>query len=63
MVLVCKSCTECLGLQKCSATPDVSERLFILSRRCSSSLSLIRRPVCPCVLAVSYSLRFFVCGC
>ena len=25
----CKSCTECPGLQNCSATPDVSERLFI----------------------------------
>ena len=43
----CKSCTECPGLQKFSATPDVSERLFITSRRCSLSLSLIRRPVCP----------------
>ena len=27
----CKSCTECPGLQKCSATPDVSEYLFIMS--------------------------------
>ena len=43
----CKSFTECPGLQKCSATPDVSERLFIMSRRCSLSLSLICRPVCP----------------
>ena len=43
----CKSCIECPGLQKCSATPDVSERLFMMSRRCSLSLSLIRRPVCP----------------
>ena len=43
----CKSCMECPGLQKCSATPDVSELLFIMSRRCSLSLSLICRPVCP----------------
>ena len=43
----CKSCIECPGLQKCSATPDVSERLFMMSRPCSLSLSLIRRPVCP----------------
>ena len=27
----CKSCTECPGLQKCSATPDVSMRLFLMS--------------------------------
>ena len=31
----------------CYATPDVSMRLFMVSRRCSLSLSLIRRPVCP----------------
>ena len=43
----CKSCMECPGLQKCSATPDVSVRLFIMSRRCSLNLSLMRRPVCP----------------
>ena len=42
----CKSCTECPGLQKCSATPDVSVRLPIMSRRCSLNLSLMRRPVC-----------------
>ena len=38
---------ECPGLQKCSATPDLLERLLVMSRRCSLSLSLIRRPVCP----------------
>ena len=43
----CKSCRECPGVQKCSATPDVSVRLFIMSRRCSLNLSLVRRPVCP----------------
>ena len=53
----CKSCTECPGLQKCSATPDVSERLFIMSRRCSLSLSLIRRPVCPMYWQSVFLLR------
>ena len=42
----CKSCMECPGLKKCSATPDVSVCLFIISRRCSLNLSLMRRPVC-----------------
>ena len=42
----CKSCTECPGLQKSSATPGLSECLLIMSRRCSLSLSLIRRLVC-----------------
>ena len=42
-----KSCKECPGLQKRSATPDVSVRLFMMSRRCSLDLSLVRRPVCP----------------
>ena len=28
----CKPRTGCPGLQKCSATPDVSVRLFIMSR-------------------------------
>ena len=32
MAGICKSCTECPGLRKCSATPDVSERLFIMSQ-------------------------------
>ena len=43
----CKSCLECPGLQKCSATPDVSVPLFIMSHRCSLNLSLMRRPICP----------------
>ena len=43
----CKSCTECPGIQKFSATPDVSMRLFIMSRRCSLNLSLLRRPIFP----------------
>ena len=39
----CKSCTEYPGLQKCSVTSNLLERLSIMSRRCSLSLSLIRR--------------------
>ena len=53
----CKSCTECPGLQKCSATPDVSERPFIMSRLCSLSLSLMRRPVCPLYWQSVFLLR------
>lgn len=37
----CNSCTEYPGLQKCSATPDGSECLFIMSRQCSLSLSQV----------------------
>ena len=53
----CKSCKECPGLQKCSATPDVSVRLSIMSRRCSLNLSLMRRPVCPMYWQSIFSLR------
>ena len=37
----------CAGLQKCSATPDLSSLLLIMSRRCSLNLSLSRLLVCP----------------
>ena len=51
-----KSCTECPGLQKCLATPYVSVRLFIMSRRCLLNLSLMRRPVCPMYWQSVFSL-------
>ena len=43
---ICRSSTECPGLQKCSATPDLSVFLLMMSLRCSLSLSRSRLPVC-----------------
>ena len=37
----------CAGLQKCSATPDLSSFLLIMSHRCSLNLSLSPLLVCP----------------
>ena len=37
----------CSGLQKCSATPDLSTFLLIMSRLCSLNLSFSRLLVCP----------------
>ena len=36
-----------LALQKCSATPDLSTFLLIMSRLCSLNLSFCRLLVCP----------------
>ena len=54
---ICRSLTECPGLQKCSATPDLSVFLLMMSLRCSLSLSRSRLPD---VLAVVVSV---LCAC
>ena len=45
--VMARSWMVCAGLQKCSATPDLSSFLLIMSRRCSLNLSLSRLLVCP----------------
>ena len=45
--VMARSWMVCAGLQKCSATPDLSSLLLIMSRRCSLNLSLSRLLVCP----------------
>ena len=45
-----RSWMVCAGLQKCSATPDLSSFLLIMSRRCSLNLSLSCLLVCPMYL-------------
>ena len=51
---ICRSLTECPGLQKCSATPDLSVFLLMMSLRCSLSLSRSRLPVCPMYWQLSF---------
>ena len=48
---ICRSTTECPDLQKCSATPDLSVFLLMMSLRCSLCLSRSRLPVLSDVLA------------
>ena len=45
--VMARSWMVCAGLQKCSATPDLSSFLLIMSCRCSVNLSLSRLLVCP----------------
>ena len=54
---ICKSLTECPDLQKCSATPDFSVFLSMMSLRCSFSLSRGCLPVCP----IYWQLFFTFC--
>ena len=42
-----RSLVVCSGLQKCSATSDLSTFLLIMSRLCSLNLSFSRLLVCP----------------
>ena len=42
-----RSLVVCSGLQRCSATPDLSTFLLIMSRLCSLNLSFSRLFVCP----------------
>ena len=51
---ICRSLTECPGLQKCSATPDLSVFLLMMSLRCSLSLSRCRLQVCPMYWQLSF---------
>ena len=44
---ICKSSRVCPVWLKCSATPDLSCSFCLMSLRCSNSLSLTRRLVCP----------------
>ena len=44
----------CFPLQKCSATPDLSVFLLMMSLRCSLSLSRSRLPVCPMYWQLSF---------
>ena len=45
-----RSFMVCSRLQKCSATPDLSTFLLIMSRLCSLNLSFGRLLVCPMYL-------------
>ena len=44
-----RSLVVCSGLQKCSATPDLSTFLLIMSRLCSLNLSFSRLLVVRCI--------------
>ena len=60
---ICRSLTECPGLQKCSANPDLSVFLLMISLQCSLSLSRSRLPVCPMYWQLSFPFCVHVVHC